>query len=58
METKLDDLEVYKNLKPAEKGLFRMILEILANTRLLEKFFEFLVKLAEKMIENGEKKTK
>lgn len=58
METKLDDLEVYKNLKPAERGLFRMILEILANTRLLEKFFEFLVKLAEKMIENDEKKTK
>jgi hypothetical protein len=58
METKLDDIEVYKNLKPGEKGLFRMILEILANTRLLEKFFEFLVKLAEKMIENGEKKTK
>lgn len=57
METKLDDLKTYKNLKSNEKGLFRMILEILAKTKLLEKFFEFLVELAEKFIKNDEKKT-
>lgn len=56
METKLDDLKTYKNLKSGEKGLFRMILEILVKTKLLEKFFKFLVELAEKFIKNDEKK--
>lgn len=58
METNLNELKSYKKLNSHQKGLFRMILQILAKTHLLEKFFDFLVELAEKMIENDEKKTK
>lgn len=57
METNLNDLESFKNLKAGHKGLFKLIIQILLDTHLLAKFFEFLCQLGEKILKDDEKKT-